>query len=80
MARPPLNDALWALLALLIPQGRGKVAIGTAGRESPTGPLSTGISYVLRSGVPSQLLPWGWGAGPAARRQRAGVWRRLETL
>jgi transposase len=48
----------------------------------------TGILYVLRSGVPWQLLPTEMGCGSGStcwrrlvRWQRAGVWRRVhETL
>lgn len=88
MARPLPDDDLWARLVPLIPRrrkGRGH----RHGRELVLDRAAlTGILYVLRCGVPWQMLPWEMGCGSGStcwRRlvawQRAGEWRRLpETL
>ena len=88
MARPLLDDALWARLAPLIPQPRKKRGHRHGRRRVPDRAVLTGILYVLRAGVPWQMLPLEMGCGSGStcwrrlvRWQRAGVWRRLhETL
>ena len=88
MARPLLDDALWARLAPLIPQPRKRAGHRHGRARVPDRAVVTGILYVLRSGVPWQMLPLEMGCGSGStcwRRlvqwQRAGVWRRLhETL
>ena len=84
MARPLLDDDLWARIAPLIPSRRAR-----RGHRHGRTPISdraalTGILYVLRSGVPWQMLPLEMGCGSGStcwrrlvRWQRAGVWRRL---
>ena len=84
MARPLLDDALWARLAPLIPQPRKGRGHRHGRTRVPDRAVLTGILYVLRSGVPWQMLPreMGCGSGSTCWRrlvqwQRAGVWRRL---
>jgi transposase len=88
MARPLLDDALWALLAPLIPQPRRRRGSRQGRPLVPDRAVVTGILYVLRSGVPWQMLPREMRCGSGStcwrrlvRWQRAGVWKRLhETL
>ena len=79
-----IDDALWARIEPLLPKpprrrfkrmGRPRVADRAA---------LTGILFILRSGIPWQMLPkeMGCGSGSTCWRrlvswQRAGVWRRL---
>ena len=84
MARPLVDDALWARIAPLIP----KRPLGRGHRHGRA-PIAdravlTGILYVLRSGIPWQMLPLEMGCGSGStcwRRlvawQRAGVWTKL---
>ena len=84
MARPLLDDALWARVAPLIPKHRP-----ARGHRHGRAPISdravlTGILYVLRSGLPWQMLPkeMGCGSGSTCWRrlvawQQAGVWTKL---
>lgn len=86
MAEPLVNDELWALIEPLIPK-----------KESPTDqggrpPISdraalTGIIFVLKSGIPWEMLPqeMNCGSGMTCWRrlrdwQEAGVWDRLHEV
>ena len=88
MARSLLDDDLWALLAPLIPARRRRKGHRHGRTPIPDRAVLTGILYVLRSGVPWQLLPKEMGCGSGStcwrrlvRWQRAGLWQRLhETL
>jgi transposase len=88
MAQPLLDDALWARLEPLLPKPRRRARRrGGRPRVSERAAL-TGILFVLRGGLPWQMLPreMGCGSGSTCWRrlvewERAGVWRRLhETL
>jgi len=82
MAKPLLTDELWAIVEPLLPPtplrpkgGRPRV---------PDRACLTGILFVLRSGIPWELLPQELGCGSGVtcwRRlrdwQAAGVWDRL---
>jgi transposase len=82
MSKPLLPDELWAIVEPLLPPtppspkgGRPRV---------PDRGCLTGILFVLRSGIPWELLPreMGCGAGVTCWRrlrdwQDAGVWDRL---
>lgn len=75
-------DALWTILASLLPTVPPKP---TGGRPRIADRAAlTGILFVLRSGIPWELLPQerGCGSGMTCWRrlrawQRAGVWTRL---
>lgn len=88
MAQPLLDDALWACLEPLLPKPRRRARRrGGRPRVSERAAL-TGILFVLRGGLPWQMLPreMGCGSGSTCWRrvvesERAGGWRRLhETL
>ena len=84
MAQPLLDDALWARLAPLLPKPRRR-SLKRGGRPGvPDQAALTGILFVLRGGLPWQMLPreMGCGSGSTCWRrlvawQRAGVWQRL---
>ena len=78
-----VDDELWARIEPLITKRRGRMG---RPRLSDRAAL-TGILFVLRSGIPWQMLPkeMGCGSGSTCWRRlvlwhRAGVWRRLQTV
>ena len=82
MARPLVPDALWAEIAPLLPPEPPKPKGGRP--RVPDRACLTGIVFVLRSGIPWELLPreMGCGSGMTCWRrlrdwQAAGVWDRL---
>jgi transposase len=88
MAQPLLDAALWARLEPLLPKTR-RCARRRGGRLRVSERAAlTGILFVLRGGLPWQMLPreLRCGSGSTCWRrlvewERAGVWRRLhETL
>ena len=82
MPKPLIEDDLWARIEPLLPKKRRRKRY--AGRR----PLEdrmvlSGILFVLRSGIPWEMLPkeMGCGSGMTCWRrlkywQRRGVWRR----
>jgi len=87
MARPLLDDGLWARIEPLLPKPR-KRRRKVGGRPPIPDRLAlTGILFVLRGGLPWQMLPreMGCGSGSTCWRrlaawQRAGVWQRLHEV
>lgn len=82
MSRPLLSDKLWALVEPLLPPEPPKPKGGRP-RISDRAAL-TGILFVLKSGIPWEMLPqeMGCGSGMTCWRrlrdwQEAGVWERL---
>ena len=82
MAKPLLTDGLWAVVEPLLPSPPPKPKGGRP--RVPNRAALTGILFVLRSGIPWDLLPreLGCGSGVTCRRrlrdwQAAGVWDRL---
>src|SRR5512134_1730305 len=82
MAAPPVSDKLWTLIALLIPPERPKPKGGRP--PVPDRAALTGILFVLKSGIPWEMLPseMGCGSGMTCWRrlrdwQHAGIWERL---
>jgi transposase len=82
-----IDDALWARIEPLLPE-RPSRARQYAGRKPiPDRAALTGILFVLRSGLPWNLLPreMHCGSGTACWRrltawQKAGVWQRLHEV
>lgn len=86
MAKPIVSDELWATIEPLLPSHRAQP--GSRGRP----PLSdraalTGILFVLKTGLPWEMLPQEMGCGSGMtcwRRLRdwheAGVWQELHEV
>jgi transposase len=82
MAREILSDELWAVIEPLLPAAPPRP---TGGRpRMPDRAVLTGILFVLKTGLPWELLPleMGCGSGMTCWRrlrewQAAGVWQRL---
>jgi len=82
MAKPLVSDALWAEIEPLLPPEPPKPKGGRP--RVPDRACLTGILFVLRSGIPWELLPQEMGCGSGMtcwRRLRdwhqADVWHRL---
>ena len=82
MSKPLVSDELWAIVAPLLPAEPPKPKGGRP-RVSDRAAL-TGIIFVLKSGIPWEMLPQELGCGSGVtcwRRlrdwQEAGVWDRL---
>src|SRR4029453_15492579 len=85
MAKPLVSDELWALVAPLLPPEPSKPKGGRP--RVPDRAALTGIIFVLKTGLPWEMLPpeMGFGSGiPCWRRlrdwQEAGVWEKLHQL
>jgi transposase len=85
MSKPLVSDALWAIIAPLLPLERPKPKGGWP-RIADRAAL-TGILFVLKSGIPWEMLPqeMGCGSGMTCWRrlrdwQQAGVWQRLHRV
>jgi len=85
MAKPVLPDGLWKLIEPIIPPRPPRPKGGrppVANREA-----LTGVLFVLRTGIPWELLPqeMGCGCGMTCWRrlhewQQAGVWQRIHEM
>lgn len=85
MASPLVSDALWALIEPLLPPEPPKPKGGRPRLDNRA--ALTGILFVLRTGIPWELLPveMGCGSGMTCWRrlhewQQAGVWERLHRV
>jgi transposase len=82
MSKPLVSDTLWDTIAPLLPPEPPKPKGGRP--RVPDRAVLTGIVFVLKSGIPWEMLPQELGCGSGVtcwRRlrewQRAGVWERL---
>ena len=85
MARPLVPDDLWAAIAPLLPPEPPRPKGGRP--PIPNRSALTGILFVLRSGLPWEMLPaeMGCGSGMSCWRrlrdwQEAGVWAALHRV
>ena len=85
MAAPLVSDALWVIIEPLIPPEPPKPKGGRPRLDDRA--ALTGILFVLRTGIPWELLPveMGCGSGMTCWRRlhewhRAGVWERLHRV
>src|ERR671929_1172726 len=83
MARPLVPDELWEVVQPLLPRHRARPGQGGRPPVDDRACL-TGIVFVLRSGIPWEMLPqeMGCGSGMTCWRrlrhwQRRGVWKKL---
>jgi transposase len=86
MAKQLVDDALWEVIKPLLPPPPKRTSTRGRPRLSDRAAL-TGILFVLRSGLPWEMLPkeMGCGSGMTCWRRlrdwhRAGVWRKLHRL
>ena len=86
MAKQLVDDALWEVIKPLLPPPPKRTSTRGRPRLSDRAAL-TGILFVLRSGIPWEMLPqeMGCGSGMTCWRRlrdwhRAGVWRKLHQL
>lgn len=85
MAKPLLTDELWSVIEPLLPPEKPKP---DGGRPAVNNRAAlTGILFVLRSGIPWEMLPqeMGCGSGMTCWRrlrdwQKAGVWHRIHRV
>jgi transposase len=82
MAKPLVSDELWAVVAPLLPARPPRPKGGRPPVDDRA--ALTGILFVLRSGIPWEMLPqeMGCGSGMTCWRrlrdwQAAGVWEKL---
>src|ERR1700747_1951973 len=82
MSPPLLPDALWNLIQPLLPPSPRRPNGGR--HRLPDRACSTGILFVLRSGIPWEMLPQelGCGSGMTCWRrlrdwQEAGIWQLI---
>ena len=85
MPKPLVTDELWAVIEPLLPEERPKPKGGRP-RVGDRAAL-TGILFVLKTGIPWEMLPkeMGCGSGMTCWRRlkeghKAGVWRRLHRV
>lgn len=82
MVQELVSDELWGLIEPLLPPPRPRPKGGR--RPKPNRATLAGIVFVLKSGIPWEMLPkeMGCGSGMTCWRrlrawQRAGVWQKL---
>ncbi len=85
MAAPLVSDELWSILEPLLPPPRPRPKGGRPPLDNRA--ALTGILFVLKAGLPWEMLPqeMGCGSGMTCWRrlrdwQAAGVWQRLHEV
>jgi transposase len=87
MAKPILDDELWALVEPFLPPPKKRRRRFPGRKPVSNRAALSAILFVLKSGIPWELLPQelGWGSGMTAWRrlrdwQRRGVWQKLHEV
>ena len=88
MAKPLVSDELWEMVQPLLPAAKPRRFRNPGRKPLDDRKALTGILFVLKSGIPWEMLPqeMGCGSGMTCWRrlrdwQQAGVWQKLhETL
>jgi transposase len=82
-----IDDDLWIRIEPLLPKRRRRDRRYAGRKPIPDRAVLTGILFVLRSGIPWNMLPREMGCGSGTtcwrrlvRWQRAGVWKRLHAV
>ena len=85
MAKPLVTDELWEVIEPLLPEEPPKPNGGRPRIDDRA--VLTGIIFVLKSGIPWEMLPqeMGCGSGMTCWRRlkewhQAGVWKRLHRI
>jgi transposase len=87
MPKPLVDDELWELIQPLLPPPKPRRRRYPGRKPLDNRQALTGILFVLKSGIPWEMLPqeMGCGSGMTCWRrlwewQEAGVWQRLHEL
>ena len=87
MSQALVDDDLWTRIKPLLPKRRPRARQYAGRKPIPDRAVLTGILFVLRSGIPWNMLPPEMGCGSGStcwrrlvRWQRAGVWKRLHRV
>ena len=87
MAKPLLDDELWNLIEPLLPPPKPRRFRYPGRKPMDRRKALTGILFVLRSGIPWEMLPkeMGCGSGMSCWRylrdwQNAGVWQKIHEV
>ena len=87
MTQALVDDGLWTQIEPLLPTRRPRNRQYAGRKPIPDRSVLTGILFVLRSGIPWNMLPREMGCGSGTtcwrrlvRWQRAGVWKRLHAV
>lgn len=87
MAKELVSDELWELIAPLLPKPKPRRVRYPGRKPLDQRKALMGILFVLKSGIPWEMLPQelGWGAGMSCWRylrdwQKAGVWQTLHAV
>ncbi len=87
MPKPLVDDELWELIQPLLPPPKPRRRRYRGRKPLDNRQALTGILFVLKSGIPWEMLPpeMGCGSGMTCWRrlrewQEAGVWQRLHEL
>jgi len=87
MARPILDDSLWQSVKPLIPQHKPRRFRHPGRKPINDRQALTGILFVLKSGIPWELLPaeMGCGSGMTCWRRlqewhSAGAWENIQSM
>jgi transposase len=84
MAKPLVDDELWALVEPLLPPPKPRPYRHPGRKPKPDRSVLSGIIFILRTGIPWEYIPTelGWGSGMTCWRrlrdwQKAGVWQKI---
>lgn len=87
MAQPLVDDELWSIVEPLLPKPKRRRKRHPGRKPLDARKALSGIVFVLRSGIPWEMLPkeMGCGSGMSCWRylrawQEAGVWDRLHQV
>jgi transposase len=87
MAKELISDELWALIEPILPPPKPRNYRYPGRKPMDRRKALTGIIFVLKSGIPWEMLPreLGCGSGMSCWRylrdwQKAGVWRKMHEL
>lgn len=87
MAKPVLSDELWELIEPLLPAPKGRRFRYPGRKPIDRRKVLTGILFVLKTGIPWEMLPkeMGCGSGMTCWRylkkwQQGGVWQKIHEV